>query len=181
MKKVIALTGPIAAGKDVTKKYLEEKYNAKSLKFSQILRDVLNRIGVSINRENLQNLSTELRNLFGEDLLARVIVKDVEACESKIVILDGVRRISDIKYAKKLEEFNLISIDADSKIRYERSVLRNENEGDAEKTYEEFLEDHNKEADKEIPVVMKEAVFNIDNNGTFENLYKQIDEIIEKL
>jgi dephospho-CoA kinase len=59
--------------------------------------------------------------------------------------------------------------------------LRNENEGDNKKTFEQFLEDHNAEADKQIPEVMKTAKYTIDNSGTLEDLYKQIDEIIKKL
>ena len=37
------------------------------------------------------------------------------------------------------------------------------------------------EADKQIPEVMKAAKYSIDNNGSLEDLYKQIDEIIKKL
>jgi dephospho-CoA kinase len=181
MKKVIALVGPLASGKDVTKKYLESKYGAQSIKFSKILRDVLERINVPNSRENLQNLSTELRKLFGEDLLAKVIVKDAIDCKSEMVILDGVRRLSDIEHAKKLDGFILISIDANQESRYKRLISRNENEGDAEKTFEEFLADHDREADKEVPIVMQEAKFKIDNEGSFEDLYKKIDEIIASL
>ena len=78
MKKlIIGLTGPVASGKGTVKKYIEEKYGAKDCRFSTILRDVLVRIDVPIIRENLQKVSTTLRQLFGEDLLARVIAKDV--------------------------------------------------------------------------------------------------------
>jgi dephospho-CoA kinase len=181
MKKIIALVGPLASGKDVTKKYLESKYNAQSLKFSQIFRDILNRLSIENNRENLQNVSTVLRQLFGEDLLAKAIVKDLENCDSPIVILDGVRRMSDIEYVLKLENFSLISIDADQQTRYERLIKRNENEGDSKKSYDEFLNDHNKEADREVPIVMQQAKYSINNDGTFEDLYKKIDEIIVKL
>jgi dephospho-CoA kinase len=179
-KIVIALTGPIASGKDVTKKYIEEKYGAKSVKFSQILRDVLNRITVPLERENMQLLSTVLRQNFGEDVLARNIAEDAKKLDAQIVILDGVRRPADIEYAKQLAGFVLIKIDADPKIRFQRAVLRNENVGDSEKTFEQFLADHETEADKEVPIVMSQATFAFDNNGDFENLYRQIDEFMGK-
>jgi dephospho-CoA kinase len=180
-KKIIALTGPIASGKDATKKYLEEKYGAKSVKFSQILRDVLNRVNVPLERENLQLLSTVLRQNFGEDLLARNIAEDAKRLDSQIVILDGVRRLADIEHAKKLEGFVLVKIEADSKLRYERAVLRNENVGDSEKTFEQFLKDHESEADKEVPIVMEQAAVSLDNNGTLEDLHAQIDELLENI
>lgn len=181
MKKIITLVGPIASGKDTTKKFLERKYGAKSVKFSQILRDVLDRLNISINRDNLINLSTILRQNFGQDLLAKVIAEDVKNFESEIVILDGARRHSDIIYVKKLAGFNLISINADSKIRYDRMKIRNENIGDADKTYEDFLKDHEKETEITIPSLMQDAKFVINNNGSIENLYRQVDVIVKKL
>jgi len=181
MKKIIGLTGPIASGKEVVKKYLEEKYNAKSVKFSQILRDVLHRLDIPVERKTMQEMSTVLRQSFGEDLLARNIAKDAEDIDADIVVLDGVRRLADIEHAKKLDNFYLIKIDASPELRYERMKSRNENEGDGKKTYDDFLKDHESEADRSVDDVMKEASISISNDGSIDDLYKQVDEIIKNL
>jgi dephospho-CoA kinase len=173
--------GSLASGKETTKKYLGEKYNAKDCRFSTILRDVLERVTVPNSRENLQKISTLLRANFGENLLAKAIAMDASKLDADIVVIDGVRRFTDIEHLNELPNFILVKIDADPKVRYERMKLRNENEGDNKKTFEQFLEDHNAEADKQIPEVMKTAKYTIDNSGTLEDLYKQIDEIIKKL
>ncbi|NCB45169.1 MAG: hypothetical protein EOM59_21480 [Clostridia bacterium] len=81
---------------------------------------------------------------------------------------------------KNLPNFFILAVDADSKLRYERMKARNENEGDSSKTYEDFLKDENAEADRQIPGVIKTADFLIENNGTLEELHRQIDKIIEK-
>lgn len=180
-KIILGLVGQIAAGKEVTKKYIALKYNAKDCKFSTILRDVLNRVDVPVSRENLQKISTVLRSNFGEDLLAKSIAVDASKLDADIVVIDGVRRMADIKYLKELPNFYLIKIEADVKIRYERLILRNENAGDRDKTFEQFLNDHKSEADSEVPVVMLAAQMSIDNNGTLENLYGQIDKIVSEL
>lgn len=180
-KAIIGLTGKIASGKEVVKKYLEKKYGATSYKFSGPLRDVLKRLHLPINRENLQDLSLDLRNRFGSDILARVITTDAQEDEHDIVIIDGVRRLDDIKHLHPLPEFLLLSVDADIKTRYERMLLRNENAGDANKTFEQFLEDCNREAEKEIPQAMAAANYQIDNNGDFAALYEQLDKIIAKI
>ena len=180
-KVILGLVGSLASGKETTKKYLGEKYDAKDCKFSSILRDVLGRLTIPNSRENLQKVSTVLRANFGEDLLAKAIAVDASKLDANVVVIDGVRRFTDIEYLKDLPNFILIKIDADPKVRYERMKNRNENEGDAEKTFERFLEDHNAEADKQIGDVMKNAKYSIDNSGSFEDLYKQIDEIIKKL
>jgi dephospho-CoA kinase len=180
-KIILGLVGPLASGKEATKKYLVEKYNAKDCKFSTVLRDVLNRITIPTSRENLQKLSTILRENFGEDLLAKTIANDASKLEADIVVIDGVRRPTDIEHLLELPNFFLIKIDADSQIRYKRLIERNENVGDSEKTYEQFLKDHESEADSLVPQVMATAKHSIENNSSFEDLYKQIDKIIEEL
>ena len=180
-KIIFGLVGSLASGKETLKKYLAEKYDAKDCRFSSILRDVLSRLSISNSRENLQKISTVLRANFGEDLLASAIATDASKLDADIVVIDGVRRFTDIEHLKDLPNFILIKVDADPKLRYERMKLRNENAGDDKKTFEEFLKDHEAEADKQIPEVMKTAKYSIDNSGSFEDLYRQIDEIIAKL
>ncbi len=180
-KVILVLTGLMACGKDVTKKYIEEKYGAKSLKFSQIMRDILNRVYVENSRDNLMKLSVILRESFGEDLFARAITEDAKKIDAPIVILDGARRNADIVYAEKLPNFILISIDAKPETRYQRAKLRNENAGDAEKTFETFLEDHKKPTELGIPELMSKAKYGINNDLDLNHLYKQIDEIMAKI
>lgn len=178
-KKIIGLTGQIASGKGTVKKYLEEKYGARDCRFSTSLRDILLRIGEEISRENMQKISTVLRENFGQNILAKIIAKDIEKLDGDIIVIDGIRRISDIEYLKEMPGFVLIRISADPKIRYERMVKRNENKGDNKKTIEQFLKDHESDSDKEVPIVMGIATKHIDNNGDLENLYKQIDQIMK--
>lgn len=180
-KIIIGLVGTLASGKGAVKEYLINKYGAKGCKFSDIFRDVLNRLNIPITRDNLQKVSTSLRSDFGENLLSNTIIKDAEKLESKIVIVDGIRRFSDMDNLKKLSNFVVLAVDADSNLRYERMKIRNENEGDRNKTYEDFLKDENAEADKQIPEVIKTADFIIENNGTLEDLHSRIDEVVEKI
>ncbi len=180
-KIIIGFTGLMASGKDAAKKYLEEKYQAKSLKFSGIMRDVLKRINVEMSRYNLSAVSLCLRETFGEDLFAKVIANDAKESDNKMVVIDGVRRLADIAHLTKLEGFYLISIEASPELRHQRLVARGENVGESEKTFEQFLADHQTETEMTIPAVMAKADFVIDNNGDFESLYAQIDKILEKI
>ncbi len=180
-KIIIGLVGPIASGKDVSKKYLEEKYNASSYKFSTVLRDMLKRLYLPVNRENMQDLSFDLRGRFGGDILAKVIAEDAKNDQKDIVIIDGVRRLDDIVHLSGLPEFKLISVDAKIDSRYERTKSRNENLGDDKKTFAEFLVDCNKEAELEIPKVMSAAHYQLQNDSSLEDLYVKIDEIISQI
>ena len=64
-KIIFGLVGTLASGKGAVKQRLIERYKAEDCRFSTILRDVLNRLDVPTTRENLQNVSTSLRQLFG--------------------------------------------------------------------------------------------------------------------
>ncbi len=180
-KMIIGLVGEMASGKDVTKKYLETKYAAKHCKFSTPLRDILIRLRLDISRDNMIDLSTILRERYGQDLLAKVIASDASRLDSDIVVVDGVRRLEDIEHLSTLPHFKLVKVEADSKIRYERMKIRNENVGDAEKTFGEFMEDHERETESTIPEVMEKAEYSLNNDGDLEELYKQIDELVEKI
>jgi dephospho-CoA kinase len=180
-KLIIGLVGSIASGKETAKKYICQKYDAKSYKFSSVLRDILKRLYLPVNRKNLQNISFDLRKRFGEDILAKTIAEDVKKDNSSIIVIDGARRLEDIRYLKPLPEFKLISITADIKIRYQRLLQRNENTDDKQKTFAEFQKDCNQEAEKEIPKVTAASDYRINNNHDFNRLYQQIEEIISKI
>lgn len=180
-KIIVGFTGPIASGKDASKKYLEEKYQGKSFRFSTVMRDILSRLDLEINRVNLSNVSRCLRETFGEDLFAKTMARDVMADPTEVIIVDGIRRLADIAYLKNVPGFHLISIDADPKIRHTRLINRGENADDANKTFDQFLADHQLETELSIPAVMAEANFRINNDENFADLYEQIDKIISEI
>jgi dephospho-CoA kinase len=180
-KLILGFVGKLASGKAVCQKYISQKYDSDNFRFSTALRDILNRLYLPISRENMQDLSLDLRNRFGGEILAQVIAQDVQNSAKEVVIVDGIRRLDDLVSLKNLPNFYLISIEAKPETRYERMKLRNENQGDSEKSYEEFLIDDNREAELQIPEAMASAQFHLDNNGDFENLYKQIDKILKEI
>jgi len=86
----------------------------------------------------------------------------------------------DIRYLKDLPGFKLVYMEAEIEKRYERIVKRRENTDDAIKTFEEFKQDHKQESESQIKDLKKHADFVLDNNGTTEELYAQIDAIIKE-
>jgi dephospho-CoA kinase len=181
MKKIIfGFTGLISSGKGTAAAYLEKKYGASTYRFSTTLRDLLDLLYLPHTRDNLQDISTILRKQFGEDLLAKTMARNVESDKKNIIVVEGIRRLADIDYLAKLPGFVLVEIKADAKIRYERLTKRNENQDDKEKTFAEFLADHEKEAENSIPEVISHATEHVDNTGDFATLYKQLDELVVK-
>ncbi|HOC96268.1 MAG TPA: AAA family ATPase [bacterium] len=178
---IIGIAGKIAAGKDTAANYLINQYGAQQLKLSKVLRDILQRIYKDISRENMQKMSTMLRNTFGDDLLANVIYNDILNSNEKMIVIDGVRRLTDIEILRSLPEFKLLFIDTDIENRYQRLIQRNENIDDRNKTFDDFQKEDQAEAEINIDKLKSIADYIIDNNGNIDNLYKQIDKIITEL
>jgi dephospho-CoA kinase len=178
-KIILGIVGEIAAGKGTVAQYLEKKYHASIFRFSTILRDVLDRIHVDQTRQNMQLISLVLRQNFGENLFAKVIAEDVKNTHNNIVVVDGIRRFADIEYLEKLPEFILIYVTADIKIRYSRIIRRSENTDDNNKTFEQFLADHQAETELAIPKIGSKAKYKIENSGDLEKLKRQIELIIK--
>jgi dephospho-CoA kinase len=181
MKIILGITGEMAAGKTTATEYIKERYGGVSFRFSTMLRDVLTRIHIEHSRDNLQKLSTTLRSQFGDDIMSKVIAKDVEAATDDIIVVEGIRRPSDVSYLKDLPGFHLIAMKADLKIRYKRITERNENPDDQTKTFEQFKQEQSQESEGKVQKIMKEANFVTDNNGNTESMYEQIDDILDSL
>ncbi|MDD4333228.1 MAG: hypothetical protein PHT51_03890 [Patescibacteria group bacterium] len=179
-KLIIGLVGQIACGKGAIAKYAQEKYKASSYRFSTILRDAMDILCIGKSRKNINDFSEFIRKRYGEDTFAKVIYKQVVEDNNKIIIVDGIRRLMDIKYLKKLPEFKLVKVTADINIRLERLRSRNENIGDDKRTLKSLMADQSREADAQIPQVMKQADLEIVNEGTFQDLQDATDKIIKK-
>ncbi|MFH1412669.1 MAG: AAA family ATPase [bacterium] len=177
---IIGLVGQLATGKGTTAKYLKEKYNASVYGFSRPLRDILNRLYLPIERINLDDLSTILRQRFGQDILSHAITEDIKQDNNLIIVLDGIRRWTDIALARELPGFKLVKIITDEKLRYERLLKRGQNNDDVSKSFEKFQEDNISESNIQIPQVMEQADIEINNNGSIEELYKQIEKLYDR-
>jgi len=180
-KIILTLVGQSSSGKGTICQYINEKYDGGSCRYSTIFRDIADRLYLPQSRENLQIISILLRQQLGDDLLARIIAKDAEKINKKIITVDGARRISDLIELKKLPGFYLIYVDADERVRYERIVSRRENTDDQTKTFQDFQKDAMAETELRIADMKKEADFVINNDGTLEELQKHIDELIKKI
>ena len=179
-KIILGIAGEIASGKGTATGYLVKKFGASDHRFSTALRDVARRMYLEENRENLQKISTMMRENFNDNILSMVIYKDVENDQHDVVVIDGVRRMADIEFLKKIDGFRLLYVDAAMENRYDRITRRGENTDDNGKTFEEFRKDHEREAELQIRDLKEKADFVVDNDGTMDDLYLRIDEIIEK-
>jgi len=177
---LLVFVGLPGSGKDTCLDYLKDKYGCKIFSFTDILKDGLEAFYLEFNRDNLIKMSECIREKFGEDTLARSMADKVKNEGAEISAIGNARRLADVKYLSKLPGYVLINIDADIKTRYERIKTRGEKAEDGNQTFEQFKADHNRSTELSILEIAKQATEYIDNNGTFDELYQQVDRIVEK-
>ena len=180
-KIIVGVAGEMASGKDTVTDYLEEKYGAREFGFSDSLRDIADRLYLPKDRAHLTRLSVSLRGEFGQDILAKIIDGDAKGAKDPVVVIDGVRRPTDIVILRKNPQFSLIYVEADFETRYERITGRGQNVDDTDKTFEQFKQDHLLETEASIPALRGEADHIINNDGALEELYAQVDGVMERL
>ncbi len=170
----------MASGKGTVAQYLNAHHGAAIYRFSTVLRDILDRIYVEKKRQHMQDLSLDLRTRFGDDILASVIAHDAQHDDHDIIVIDGIRRLPDIKHLRALPEFRLIVLHAAPRTRWERMTKRRENPDDAEKNFEQFQKDEQAEAEQQIDEVAATADVMIDNNGKHDQLYQAVEDFLKK-
>lgn len=178
-KIVLAISGNIAAGKNEAAEYLEKKYKAYAYRSSEVLRDILGRMYLPKTRENMQKVSTMIRNYFEEDIISYIASLDLKKIKNRLVAINGARRFSDLERLKKYFKIKLIYIDASPGNRYDRISKRSENSDERKKTFNEFKNDHKREAEKQIKSLRTKADFIIKNDGTLEEFYKKIGAVMK--
>ena len=178
MKTILGFVGSIASGKGTACAYLQEKHSAGYVRYSTMLRDMATRLYLPHSRDVLIKMSEAIREKFGDDIMAKVVRQEVEAAEANVVCIDGIRRPKDIAVLSEMEGFKLVHITADMQTRYDRLIARTENSDDQTKTYEQFQEDHKRSTEVTIAGVAEGADIIINNNGSFEDLYTQLDKLV---
>jgi dephospho-CoA kinase len=174
-KIILGLVGEIASGKDTVADYLKKHYGSSTISFSQPLREIIEILYLPINRQNMANAGIALRQYFGQDLLSKVIAEKVKREKTNLVTLPNVRLASDLDYLKKEPGFMLVFLDTTAKIRFERLKKRSQNEDDKTKTWTQFQKDSQLSTETQIRKLAKNCQLKLDNNGTKQELYRQID------
>lgn len=181
MRKVIAILGLPGAGKTEVINYLIKKYNWPKVYFGEVTFNEVKRRRLEINEKNERMVREDLREKYGRLHYASQVIKKIEALPSSTDVL--VESLYDWKeyllFKEKFSgEFITIAIYASSETRYERLAKR------PERTLTPEVAQSRDYAQIENifqagPIAM--ANYTINNEGTFKELYKQIDGIINKI
>jgi len=179
--KIIGITGTLGAGKGTIVDYLVSKHGFTHYSVRGYLIGVLQKRGMEVNRDTLTQTANELRAQNSPSFIAEELY--LEAMKSgKNCIIESIRTVGEVKALQAKGGFSLYSVDTDRKIRYERIVLRASETDHI--SFDTFAANEERELSSSDPnkqnlnACMQLADFHFTNNGTFDDLYRQIDAVV---
>ena len=139
---------------------------------------------MEVNRDSMVTVANELRATHSPSYIVEQLLE--RALQSgNHCIIESIRTVGEVTELKKRDRFYLLAVDANPKLRYER-VLERGSETD-KISYETFIENEQREMTSTDPnkqnlsACQALADFKFDNNHSFEELYKQVEIVIEKI
>lgn len=174
---IIGLSGTFASGKDIVADYLND-HGFEHVSSADVLRQEVEKRGLEINRDTLRATANDLVERYEGQYLAQ---QALATTKGKNVVISAIRRQGEIDYLKKQGDFKLIFVDAPLPLRYQRMKDR-AREGESLISLDELkikeAEEFSGQNSQRLDYCKMHADTFIDNSGTLEDLYEQIDSII---
>lgn len=175
---IIGLTGHPSSGKDTAGRYLESK-GFFHISCGDLLRAEMKKLGLPIDRPSIREFATQRRKELGAHYPVDIAVQFIK---DKTVIT-GFRNLAEVHHLKEIygSNFKLVGIEAPLRARYQRALQRNR-EGD-NISFEDFQKHEEAERNAhpeshELDNVLAQTDISIKNDGTQEELYTKIDNIL---
>ena len=180
VKKLVLVTGMPGSGKSLVTKYLVEK-GYKSLSMGDVVREIANERGIEKTPENLLSIAQEVREKYGLDGVAKLLMKKITRIKHDKIVIDGLRSISEARTLIPMGKcIHLISVHASPETRFKR-LLRRGRPGDP-RNWEDFVYRDKKELSfglGEIIAVSDIIILNEDPEE--EELRKQLERMMERI
>lgn len=179
--KVIGITGTIGAGKGTVVGYLMKvKGFAHYSVRGYLIQEIVKR-GMEVNRDSMVIVANALRKEHNPAFIIEELYR--EAVEAGIdCVIESLRTTGEVEALRRVDGFLLLAIDADQKLRFER-ISRRASETDMI-NFETFVENENREMNSQDPnkqnlrKCIEMADFVIHNEGTVEELYRKLEELL---
>lgn len=179
--KIIGAVGQIGSGKDTVIMYISNRLSIPTISIGDIAREIARNEGLPATRENLQKITQKRYEQFGNTYFIEETIRKIKHANIDRMLITGIRAPTDVTTLRKNfhDNFLLICVTANKKTRFQRLAKRAEPRDP--KTWKEFRDQD--EAEEEIfqlTEACKLADLRIENNGTAEELFQNVDKIIEE-
>lgn len=167
----IALAGLMRSGKDTVAEYLINRYNFKRYAFGDELKRYYHELfgdSESKPREGYQWFGQVMRQ-HKPDIWVRKCFDNIEKENNKYIVISDLRQPNEYEKCQ-LEGFILVKVECDDELRLKRILEKNDK-----------FDMKNLQHETESHIDNFEYDYIIKNDGSLDELYKQVDEIINTL
>ena len=180
---IIGITGTLSSGKGSVVDTLIKK-GFKHYSVRKFLIEEIDKRMLPVNRDSMVFVANKLRE---ENSPSYIIEKlyEVAQREGGNCIIESLRAVGEVEALRKKGDFYFIAVDADVRKRYERAMQRKSESDNV--SFEKFVQDEQREMTSEDPnkqnlkACMEMADVKIINNGSLEDLEKDVEEILKKI
>ncbi|MFW9876851.1 MAG: AAA family ATPase [Candidatus Thorarchaeota archaeon] len=141
-----------------------------------VIRNEVKKRNLEPTGDNIGNIARELREREGSAIIAKKCVEFIMNMKADVVIVDGVRSLSEVNVFRKFWKFPIIAIIVDEKKRFKRLFERGRT--DDPKSLEDLRKRDRREIQFGLKYVIKNADYTILNNNTIEDLKKKIRKTV---
>lgn len=181
---IIGITGTLSSGKGTVSDYLVKNKNFCHFSVRDFLVKEIKKRKLPVNRDTMVLVGNDLRKKFGAGYIAETLyLKAIKT--KKNCVIESLRTPTEVKVLKDKENFYLFAVDANPKVRYERSLKR---AGVTDKkSFNGFLSDEKREMTSKDPTkqnlkkCISMADYKYKNNGLKKELYKQIEQVLKEI
>jgi dephospho-CoA kinase len=179
--KIIAFTGMPASGKSEAVQLAKDK-GIPVVRMGDLVWEETKRQGKPLNDKNVGSVANNMRKEYGMDIWAKRTVEKIHSLKkSPHLVIDGVRNMEEIEYFKKELglDFFVVAIDAPDELRRKRAIARGRT--DDSKDLKDLEERDKREIRWGLQKVIADADIIIQNNGSLEELKKQVLSVLNDL
>ncbi len=178
---IIGITGTLSAGKGTIANFLVEKEGFKHYSVREFLVKEIKKRQMPVNRDSMVIVGNDLRKKNSPGYIAETLFERAKN-SGKNCVIESLRTAGEITTLRNKGKFYLFAVDADPMVRYERGSERKSSTDKI--SFQEFIDNEKIEMTSEDPnnqnlskcISMADYVF--ENNGTFEELHKKVEDVL---
>jgi dephospho-CoA kinase len=181
---IIGITGTLGAGKGTIVDYLLKEKGFLHFSVRAFIAEEITRRGMAVNRDSMVLVANGLRKNNSPSYITDCLYEKA-LITGKNSIIESIRTPGEVYSLREKGSFYLLAIDADPKVRYERISLRKSETDNI--SFETFLDNEKREMNstdpnaQNIKKCMDLADFKLWNNGTMEQLNRQVEAVLNEI